>query len=240
MSSEMSADASADVLGNIYIRKSPIQMSGQFETKETQTPLPTDPIDNICEITNEFSCSDLSFFTSRLWAKLTKKDQIQMMFMFYNDLDLDQQSDLSSLLGSCLNSKIYADSKKLPDVKHLSVFDLETATKSELYNNCDRRLASFIDALTEKQQYARTGNNVNFLANIYENILKARDNNFVSKVGVKEHMVTYLASGKSRHASQIFSKQGGKGSRPVLENILKNSANSFKFEAPEKTTFFFI
>ena len=66
--------------------------------------------------------------------------------------------------------------------------------------------------------------------------MKARNAKFVSTAGLKEHMVAYLSSGKSIHASQVFSKQGGKGTRPVLENILKNSENICKFKAPEKCT----
>ena len=56
---------------------------------------------------------------------------------------------------------------------------------------------------------------------------------------MKEHMVVYLSSGKSHHASQVFSKQGGKGNRNSLEQILKNSENVCKFISPEKSTLFF-
>ena len=52
-------------------------------------------------------------------------------------------------------------------------------------------------------------------------------------------MVAYLASGKSRHTSQVFSKQGGKATRPVLENILKNSESVCKFQANEGSSLFF-
>ena len=69
--------------------------------------------------------------------------------------------------------------------------------------------------------------------------MKARNNKFVSMVGTKEHLVVYLASGKSEQASQIFSKQGGKCTRPTLELILKNSESVCIFKAPELTTLFF-
>jgi hypothetical protein len=32
-------------------------------------------------------------------------------------------------------------------------------------------------------------------------------------------MVSYLSSGKARQNAQVFSKQGGKGTRPILETI---------------------
>ena len=52
-------------------------------------------------------------------------------------------------------------------------------------------------------------------------------------------MVAYLASGKSRHTSQVFSKQGGKATRPILENILKNSENVCKYKAADGCSLFF-
>lgn len=81
--------------------------------------------------------------------------------------------------------------------------------------------------------------NLNFKSNAYENILKARNGKFISEAGIKEHMVTYLASGKSRHASQKNSNQGGKGTRPVLEKILKNSEVSCRYSAPEKAFLYY-
>ena len=107
----------------------------------------------------------------------------------------------------------------------------------DLYNKCDERLQSFIDALTARLKSDHE--NINFKANIYDNILKARNSKYFSPSGVKEHMVSYLSSGKSMHTSQVFSKQGGKGSRPILEKILKNSESVCLFKAPENVTLFF-
>ena len=88
--------------------------------------------------------------------------------------------------------------------------------------------------MTAKSRETRRddNDNVNFKYNAYENILKARNSYFISDVGLKEHMVSYLSSGKARHNTQVFSKQGGKGTRPVLEMILKNSEGVCQFKAP--------
>ena len=69
--------------------------------------------------------------------------------------------------------------------------------------------------------------------------MKARNGKYISEAGLKEHMVSYLASKKARHSSQIFSKQGGKGTRPVLEKVLANSEASLKFSAPQKSFLYF-
>ena len=54
----------------------------------------------------------------------------------------------------------------------------------------------------------------------------------MSIVGLREHMVSYLSSGKSRQASFVFSKQGSKGTFPLLEKILENSMSVCRFQAP--------
>ena len=75
----------------------------------------------------------------------------------------------------------------------------------------------------------------NFKSNIVENILRARCSKYISEPELKEHMVMYLASGKSMHSSQIFSKQGAKGTRPMVEKILKISEKFFTFSPPKKS-----
>ena len=57
------------------------------------------------------------------------------------------------------------------------------------------RLKAFIDSLTTKTVY--NNEDINFKSNVYENILKSRNHMYVSKVGLNEHMVAYLSSGKS-------------------------------------------
>ena len=54
----------------------------------------------------------------------------------------------------------------------------------------------------------------------------------MSIVGLGEHMVSYLSSGKSRQASFVFSKQGSKGTFPLLDKILENLMSVCRFQAP--------
>ena len=78
---------------------------------------------------------------------------------------------------------------------------------------------------TEKHMFYKT--------NAYENILKARNSKSVSIPGIREHLVVYLSSDKARNTTHIFSKAGGKGTRPVLEQILTNSLEKCKFVEPK-------
>ena len=65
--------------------------------------------------------------------------------------------------------------------------------------------------------------------NVIENIYKARNFNFVSDVGISESVISYFASDKSKHNSQVISKQGGKGTRGTLETFIQRSMNSLIF-----------
>ena len=80
---------------------------------------------------------------------------------------------------------------------------------------------------------------MHFNYNAYDNLLKARNSKYVSSVGLKEHIVAYLSSGKSMHNTQVFSKQGAKGTRPVIESVLKTSEKTCKFSPPGKSPLFF-
>ena len=160
----------------------------------------------------DMSSDDFSFMISNQWMHLETDTKLKLLMMFFSDLGFDEQSDFFAFLGHCLNSDIYEESKNYKKkYSDLNFDDLKAVNKKIFYDRCDSRLKSFIDNLTENTSYKNY--NQNFKSNIYENILKARNGKYISEAGLKEHMVSYLASGKARHSSQIFSKQGGKGAR---------------------------
>jgi hypothetical protein len=180
-------------------------------------------IQNVCKLSENFTSYEKSYLTSNLWATIHKDFQVKLLFLLYGDFDNDQQADTLALLGDTLNE---------------TIDKLCVTNKKEFHQTCDIRLENFIDSLTAKKVNDNT-DCVNNKCNVYENILKARNSKFVSDVGVKEHMVSYLSSVKSIHNTQVFSKQGGKGTRPVLEMVLQNSESVCKFKPPTKTTLFF-
>ena len=210
------------------------------ETKSTQTNNDeTSLMQNICELSENFTSYEKSFLLSNIWSKIHPDDQVKIIFMLYCELEQDQQENMFAFLGDSLNATIYDESKKnCKQAKDLDIGQLREKNKSDFYKNCDKRVTSFIDSLTARQVNTNS-DCVNFKYNAYENILKARNSKFISEVGLKEHMVSYLASGKAIHNTQVFSKQGGKGTRPVLERVLKNSEDALKFKAPEILTLFF-
>ena len=220
------------------LAKGLLDMVMDRKTESVQTENET--IELISQSTDRLSSYEKSHLVSDIFTKVKREDQVKILFMFYSDLDIDQQSDVFSFLGYSLNDDVYEASNKCEKLaKDLNILDLNNSTKKAFYENCDIRLKSFIDTLTKRKKASNEIDITNYKSNIYENILKARNTKFVSIVGLKEHMVAYLSSGKSRHTSQVFSKQGGKGCRPLLEIILTNSEEVCKFKAPEMKTLFF-
>ena len=195
-------------------------------------------IKDIFDILEKLSEEDRSYVVSSVWNEMSSQCKLKILMICYSNLGLEEQSDMLAFQGHSLNKEIYETSKrKSKNASELNFDDLKTSSKSKFYEVCDKRLRSFIDNLTNKNHYEN--DNITFKSNIFENILKARNNKFSSESGIKEHMIVYLSSGKSRHSSQVFSKQGGKGTRPVLEMILKNSADICKFTPPDKEFLFF-
>ena len=102
---------------------------------------------------------------------MVEKDQVKMLFIFYEDLSLEGQSDM---LGLSLNRDLYKSSKENNTFsKDLDLEQLKRASKVTFYESCDIRLKNFIDYITECER--STSENVNFKSNVYENLLKARN-----------------------------------------------------------------
>ena len=208
-----------------------LDMIGERDTKENV-------INAISEQTKNMASYEKSFLLSIIWKQIHEIDQVKLSLMFYNELSFEGQCDLFTLLGKELNEVLYNASKQSQiSSTELNLENLKKSSKSDFYNSCDDRLKSFIDSITDRPH--SSFDNINWKSNIYENFLKARNKLFNSAVGIKEHMVSYLDSGKSRHTSQVFSRQGGKSTRPVLEDILKQSEEICQFREPVGSTLFF-
>ena len=79
--------------------------------------------------------------TSSLLTRLVDKDKLKLLIMSFNELNYEEQCDFFAFQGHSLNQELYAASKE--GDKHayeLNLNDLKTATKSEFYGKCDKRL----------------------------------------------------------------------------------------------------
>ena len=64
---------------------------------------------------------------SNIWTRINLEDQVKMLFLFYNDLDLNQQSDLFSFLGDSLNENIFkVTTDNFKNAKDLDIEELKT------------------------------------------------------------------------------------------------------------------
>ena len=145
-------------------------------------------IDSVYDISKEMASYERSYMISLLISQMDEKDQVKMLFKFYEDLSLEGQSDMFGFLGISLNRELFNASKACNAIsKDLNLEELKKASKDKFYESCDSRLKNFIDYITENEHY-RT-ENINFKSNIYENLSKARNVKFNCAVEVKEHMV---------------------------------------------------
>ena len=215
--------------------KSIIARTTNTSTGSSQTEI---RIDSLVTMTEQLNSLDKCILIDVLLKQLSRKERLKVTFVTYSDMPEDDQCNFFALLGHSMNSDLYAAStNSTKSAMNLNFNDLKGANKSELYETCDPRLRSFINHLTTTPR--QMSDNVLFKANAYENLLKARNSKYFSASGIKEHLAVYLSSGKSRHSSQIFSKQGGKSTRPILENILKNSEEICQFKPPKNVTLLF-
>ena len=92
-------------------------------------------------------------------------------------------------------------------------FYLIHVTKKEKYESIDKRLQCFIDEMTKKNGHRSTSNdNTNYKYNVLENIMKSRNNNYVSQIGISENIICHFGSNKCKYNTQVLNKLGGKGS----------------------------
>ena len=76
------------------------------------------------------------------------------------------------------------------------------------------------------------------ISNVWDCLLKSRNSNYVGPGGLKERIVTYISSNKSKYVSDIMCHNGGKGNRNIVEKILDNSEKACEFKDPGRVSLF--
>ena len=59
-------------------------------------------------------------------------------------------------------------------------------------------------------------NSENQISSEFECLLKVQNQKFISLNGIKEHLITYIASGWSNIVSELMSQLGGKGRQKYI------------------------
>ena len=95
--------------------------------------------------------------------------------MFYCELEQSQQETLFAFLVDSLNKTIHQEFKNTcKQAQDLDIGQLKEKNKSGFYKKFDKRVTSFINALTAR--HVNTNSDcVHFKYNVYENIFKARN-----------------------------------------------------------------
>ena len=216
------------------------------EDKETQTS--TMDSDSLLNQLFEMNDDDVLFIFTNIWKNITGKSM--NLFKLYLAMTVTEQCHFFKYLGSSFNRSVWEKSlKNLEKVKDSTFEDLCTVSKTDFYDSCDPQLQYFFKAITKKdrekiyckdtKEILKVHSNINELANIWDNLQKARNNNYISMPAVCEGLVSYISSGKSHYNLQIMQKLGGHGSKPVLERTLQNTEKKCKFVLPKDCTIAF-
>ena len=63
-------------------------------------------IESVRDCSEKMVNYEKSFLIALLWEQIVEKDWVKLVLKFYNDLSLERQSDLFSLLGNLLNEDL--------------------------------------------------------------------------------------------------------------------------------------
>ena len=205
----------------------------------TQTDRVTE--DSILDEVLNLSDDEMLYIFRNIWINVPNKMKLNFTFDFYLTLNSEEQCQFFSLLGDILNESVYETSKiQQEKVKGTTFQKLSNISKESFLETCDKKLLAFLNSLTYKKgRQTKKNDNTNEIGNIVDNILKARNSKYISETSVREAIITYISSSKSVDTNKVISKQGGKGTRPVLDTVIQNTYQENRFTAPPKISTFY-
>ena len=158
---------------------------------------------------------------------------MQTVGSFVASVPIDQQLPMYKLLGAQLNTPLWDQSKRSPNLEHVDIAQLLTFSSQDMYNEADQRLKVFIEEAVKTSKTEKYGSEAanakkeNFCHNIIENFLKARNLRFVSHSGLSLLTLVYIFSGRSTQTCNLVAATGAKGTyKIVTQFVLPNSRNT--------------
>ena len=158
---------------------------------------------------------------------------MQTVGSFVASVPIDQQLTLYKLLGAQLNSPLWDQSKRTPNLEHVDIAQLLKFSSQEMYNETDQRLKAFIEEAVKTSKTEKYGSEAantkkeNFCHNIIENFLKARNLRFVSHSGLSLLTLVYIFSGRSQQTCNLVAATGAKGTHKIVTQfVLPNSRDT--------------
>ena len=151
-----------------------------FEKSEKSSQ--TDDFNSVqfIELLGNIGENDIAFILDNVWLQLGEEQSLCSLYQFLESMTFECQKDFFSMLGKIFNQNLFDESISIHKrVSQLSMNDLVSENMSHLWNGCDERLQAFFLSATEKTRNNLSLNHINYLSNTYENLLKARNNNFV-------------------------------------------------------------
>ena len=159
------------------------------------------------------------------------------IFKKIESLSMDEQIELYTTMGKAFNNHLWNESVS-QKCTGLSIPDLVHVSKVEKFANADKRIQAFFVAMIQNQKWKKAKQKDVELANLWDAALKGRNSKYVSLAGLKEHLVCYISSSKSKFVSDILCHSGGRGNRHLIEQVLETSEIACKFEDQKKISLF--
>ena len=237
--SSLCSNASTKVkVQSLSSKLSDLFRSNKEKTTQTEERNEDEVLDDVLKLPDD----EREWIFRNIWNNINSTKKCNYIFDFFSSLNLDEQCDLFRLFGKTMNHTVLELSEKLRyKTKEFCFQDLSSVSKNTFLDQCDQRILSFIDGLTEKSnKYNKYQHDIfNEKFNIYDNLLKARNHNYVSDVSMREGIIAFISSSKSFDTTTVFSKQGGKGTKHVLNRIIRNTYEKNHFTPPDNITTFY-
>ena len=167
------------------------------------------------------------------------------IYKLYSDtaleFSIEGQIRFLSLLGETFSEHLYDISQHHRYKKGQTMEDLANINIQDYYELFDVRLRALVEGCCKKKKERQDRNvdNLNEVCEILEGLVKARHSKYVSEHGIRQHLVGYIDSKKSKTVLQIFNKVGAKGSRPLLEDVIKHTELAVSFSPPRNVSCFY-
>ena len=218
------------------------QATPQTNNAATQTDDDNpDTVQKVLDLVKHLDADNRVFILEAMWLNIPEEERVSTIYKLYSDITLEfgieGQIRFLSLLGETFSEHLLNIYKEHRYKNGTTMEDLANIKNQDYYEIFDERLKALIEGCCKKK-FAGT-NNLNDICEVLEGLVKARHRHYVSEHGIRQHLLGYIDSKKSGTVLQVFNKVGAKGSKRLLEDVIKNTELAVSFSPPRNVSCFY-
>ena len=199
-------------------------------------------LEKMLDLAKHLSIDHRVFILQTMWLNIPEEERITTIYKLYGDATLEfsfeSQVRFLSLLGETFSEHLLDIFNQHRFKNGTTMEDLVNIKIEDYYEIFDARLRALVEGCSKKTN-KRHAANLSEVCEVLEGFVKARHSRYVSDHGIRQHLLSYIDSKKSRTVLQIFNKVGAKGSKPLLEDVIKNTELTVSFSPPRNVTCFY-